>query len=764
MTESPRPPSYLISVKELCEFTAKRGDLDMRFTPSPTAEQGIAGHFKVALRRGGDYEREVPLQLEYKASLCVRGRADGFHAGRKELEEIKTFRGRLERMPENHRALHWAQLKMYGAMLCEDRGLPELKLNLVYFDIKKEKETVLTESCTAADLALFFEQQCARFVSWATQETAHRQSRDRALASLSFPFAAFHPGQRKLAESSYRAARDGNTLMAEAPTGIGKTLGTLFPVLKAADQGRIDRIFYLSAKTPGRKLALDALKQIQPQQEDRPLRILEMVSREKTCEHPDKACHGESCPLAKGFYDRVALARENLVRKSEAPWNQAEVRRVAASQAVCPYYLSQEMARWADIVVGDYNYYFDSTALLHGMTLANGWKSVLLVDEAHNLLERGRAMYSATLNPFVLAEARKTAPRFFKAALDRINREWNRIWRDQEEAYQVYERPPHKFVDALDKFATAVSDYLSDEADGLDPKLQSLYFECLQFRGMAEVFDAHSIFDVSLHQSRYGRAKTRASLCLRNVVPASFLSERFKHAHAAILFSATLQPFDFYRDLLGLPEEVKTLEVPSPFSSKQLAVRVARHVSTRYRDRAASLAPIAALISAQFDKKPGNYLVFFSSFDYLNAAADLLQAERPDIPLMRQSRGMMESERGDFLQRFEPEGQLMGFAVLGGIFAEGIDLAGTRLIGAFIATLGLPQINPMNEEIMRRTEALFPGCGYDYTYLYPGLRKVAQAGGRVIRSAQDEGMLLLMDDRFDSRRIRDLLPSWWPID
>ncbi|EXF46678.1 rad3-related DNA helicase [Pseudomonas sp. BAY1663] len=289
--------SYRVAVRALCEFTAKVGDLDLRFTPSPTAQEGIAGHAQVAARRAAGYEREVALEGQYR-QLTVRGRADGYDPRRNRLEEIKTFRGDLERQPANHRQLHWAQARVYGWLLCQSRGLDEIELALVYFDVVSHKETLLVEHHTADTLRDFFESLCQRFVAWAEQELAHRAERDQALRALRFPHADFRSGQRQLAEAVYKAACTGTTLMAQAPTGIGKTLATLFPQLKAFPGQRLDKLFFLAAKTSGRRLALDALQTLQ-RHGATTLRVLELIAREKSCEHPDKACHGEACPLAK---------------------------------------------------------------------------------------------------------------------------------------------------------------------------------------------------------------------------------------------------------------------------------------------------------------------------------------------------------------------------------------------------------------------------------------------------------------------------------
>jgi DNA excision repair protein ERCC-2 len=316
--------------------------------------------------------------------VCVRGRADSFDAEAGLLEEVKTYRGERERMPANHRALHWAQAKVYGALLCAQLGLPELDISLVYFEIKSEEETVLMKRCSAAALNGFFEQLCESFLSWAIQEMAHRARRNEALAALRFPHDSYRPGQRKLAENAFRAARLRRCLVAQAPTGIGKTVATIFPLLKACATEGLDKIFFLSAKGSGQSLATEAIDALRAMSPGLPLRVIESVSREKSCEHPDKACHGESCPLARGFYDRLPDGREEAI-VGAADLSRGAVRDIARKHEVCPYYLTQELVRWADVVVADYNYMFDSTAALHLLTLANEWKVALLVDEAHNL-------------------------------------------------------------------------------------------------------------------------------------------------------------------------------------------------------------------------------------------------------------------------------------------------------------------------------------------------------------------------------------------
>jgi DNA excision repair protein ERCC-2 len=750
---APDAARYVVAVRTLCEFTAKQGDLDLRFTPSPTAQEGITGHAVVASRRSATYESEVSLSGSF-GPLLVRGRADGYDPRLNRLEEVKTYRGDLSRMPDNHRHLHWAQVRIYGHLLCQSRQLDELQLALVYYDIGSQKETLLTEHLTAELLRQFFEDHCTRFLAWAEQEMAHRTERDMQLTALQFPHTDFRPGQRVMAEAVYKSAVSGRCLLAQAPTGIGKTIGSLFPMLKASPGQALDKIFFLAAKTSGRALALDAVTRIRQSAPTLPLRVLELVARDKACEHPDKACHGESCPLAQGFYDRLPQARSAAIEAGAM--DRESLRQVAAAHQVCPYYLSQEMASWSDVIVGDYNYYFDVSAMLYGMVNANQWRVGVLVDEAHNMIDRARKMYSAEMTYIHLKTLRKIAPPALKRGLDRVSRQWNALGKEQDAEYQHYAAIPEAFVEALLNAVADITAYMVDHPAAMDSNLQQFYFDALHFTRMAELFGPHSLFDITRQD---GRGST---LCIRNIVPAPFLAQRFAAARCTVMFSATLSPWHFYSDTLGMPADTAWIDVPSPFTADQLEVQLVTGISTRFQHRARSLSPIVDLIARQYQQLAGNYLMFFSSYDYLEKVATLFTERHPEIPLWLQARRMDEREKEDFLARFTDTSQGIGFAVLGGSFAEGIDLPGARLIGAFIATLGLPQINPVNEQIMRRMGETF-GNGYDYTYLYPGMQKVVQAAGRVIRTQQDRGVVYLIDDRFARPEVRQLLPAWWQV-
>lgn len=745
-----------VAIRTLCEFAARRGDLDFRYTPAPSAEEGIAGHQSVQSRRGYGYQSEYLVTGEC-LGLQLSGRADVYNLHKGLLEEIKTHRGDLSRIREHQRAMHRAQLRAYGALLCRQENRGKLTLSLVYYDTGRDKESPVTETATAAELWQELEILCYAYKNWAEQEEHHRELRDQRLGQLRFPFPDFRTGQRPLAEAVYRNAVQSRTLLLEAPTGLGKTLGTLFPALMALPAGEQDRLFYLTCRNTTRQLAIDGvnvLQAAQPEPQPWHLRTLELVSKDDACEHPDKACHGESCPLAKGFFDRLPDARAEAAQVQE-PLTRERLATIAAGHYICPYFLAQEMARWSDLVIADVNRLFDQSALLHALINQNQWKVSVLVDEAHNLVDRARGMYSVRLDQQRLLRVKKAAPKVLKSPLNRVARAWQEVVRDHEVAGTepaFLETLPHRLSAALQGMVSVLTDYLADNPPDLG--LQELLFESVAFLKLADQFGNHSVCEFH----RPGRGRT--AVTIQNLIPADFLRDRFRAADSVLLFSATLTPGGYHRDLLGLPDDSHFTSLPSPFHAGQLQVHFTPHISTRKPDRERSLATIAELIAQQFRERPGHYLAFFSSFQYLQQVAEVMANNAADIPQRSQHSGMTHEQRAEFLAGFRKPEPAVAFAALGGVFSEGIDLPGNQLVGAFVATLGLPPFDPWHEVLKARLEARF-GAGYEYTYRIPGMQKVAQAAGRVIRTPEDDGVIWLIDDRFLQPPNRQLLPGWW---
>jgi DNA excision repair protein ERCC-2 len=758
-----------VAVRSLCEFAAREGSLEHRYTPSPSADEGIQGHKILQARRPSHYQSEYLLEGECQG-IQLRGRADGYwpDAPMPTLEEIKTHRGDLARIGPGQRQLHWAQLKVYGALLCQRDSLTQVRLRLVYYDIARDHETPLDEVWQREDLEAFLTQVCSRYRDWHRQESEHRQQRDRALMTLAFPFTDFRPHQRLLSETVYKRICTDRALLLEAPTGIGKTLGVTYPALMAMPRRQLDRLFVLTARTTGRQLVLDSLHMLMPKgdAEILPLRVLELTARDKACEYPDRACHGESCPLADGFFDRLPAARQAA---AAARWlDRTRIQTLAAEHEICPYYLAQEMARWSDVIIGDVNHYFDQQALLSGLTRQNDWRVVPLIDEAHNLIDRARSMYSAQLSQSQFRQVARSTPDSLSNAFRAVQRAWGRLIKNQiepvtspetgDQRYHLTEVPT-ELNTALQRLVGDLTEYMTEHP--VIPELQSLLFDTLSFMKLAERFGGHSL--CTLEVKRTGQAGKRlrssARLSIRNLIPADFLAERFAQAQACILFSATLSPAEYYQDLLGLPDSTLWQSIPSPFSADQLDLHIV-NISTRFNDRLRSIGPMVKRIEQLYQSVPGNYLVYLSSFAYLEQLKIALEQQCPDIPVIAQTTGMGEQARLEFIEQFRTRRGVVGFAVLGGVFSEGIDLPGEALVGVFIATLGLPPFDDYHEQLARRLQIRF-GQGYAYTYLYPGIRKVIQAAGRLIRTPEDSGVVELMDDRYGSAEVQELLPGWW---
>ena len=742
-----------ISIRSLCEFAARTGDIDLRYTPAPTAAEGIEGHQRLQRKRPSSYTPEYPLEIEIDG-LLLRGRADGVDLSKRLIEEIKTHRGDLERQSAGQRALHWAQLRAYAAILCQQQEWESVNLRLTYLEVTKDEVTELDETAQAADLQFELESLVERYVRWHKLRLAARQERDSGLESLNFPYPEFRKGQRDLAESVYKAVRTERQLLLEAPTGSGKTLGTLFPALRAMANSDIDRLLYLTTRNTARTIGLEGIDQLREANEI-PVRVVELCSKEAGCIEPDKLCQGESCPLAQGFFDKLPAAREAAFALGDTNLDVEGLRTVAAEHQICPYFFGQEMARWADVVVADINQYLAPTSLLSAYLQQDEWRAIALVDEAHNLVSRCRDLYSVELQQ---SQFRFDTQRVkLKKALDAVQRGWQEACKGLEATRgkepRFDEVPPEKLEYALQSLCSELSEVLAEQPDQLE--LQQMLFSASAYLKLAEVFGEHSVVR---------RAKPRrgaGEVAILNLDPSIFLAQRWADLHCVTLFSATLKPFDYYQQLLGLETECARGSLPSPFLPEQISVKLCSRIDTRYQVRDRSVVPIAELLIDQFEKSPGNHLFFASSFSYLQQIAEAVEQRAPDIALHLQLSGMRQDERQAYLDAFTEESQLLGMAVLGGLFAEGVDLAGDRLIGVTVATLGLPPFDSLHQLMRKRFDERF-GQGYEYTYLYPGMQKVVQAAGRLIRTHQDAGELLLIDPRFGRSEIRSLLPGWWP--
>lgn len=748
---------HTVSVKALVEFAARSGSLDRKFTPAPTGLQGIEGHNRVTRTRPENYQKELALSI-HTNSMLIRGRADGYCVNTHCIEEIKTFYGDFNQIPENHRQLHWAQVKFYGWMLGRQKNVEKVNLALIYFHLKDEKEYRLEECWTVAALENDCLSLVLKYENWKNGIDQRIAVLTPWLNQLAFPF-EFHTSQRSMAEAVYKSAMSHRVLLAEAPTGTGKTLAALFPALKTMARNKIDKVFYLTTKTTAKQLALEAIQLIAT--DATPLRTLELTAREKSCLEPEKACTGDSCPYANNFYEKLEPAR--YAAAAIPVLNKNTLEQLAHDFQICPFYLGMEMCRWVDVIVGDVNYYFDGNALLLGLTQDMEWQPYLLVDECHNLIERGRMMYSAAINRKLLLSAKKDAPPSLKKSLTRVNKQWLSLIKTLDEKPDLLTTLaefPAAFAEELADFISQYQEFLQHNPDHpcQHGDIKEFFFSALSIQGRLAEINEDFCIDMQ-------HLDTKAEeLTIRNLVPARLLAKRLAFAKGACFFSATLHPMHFYHAMLGLPDDSVHLSVASPFDPTQLTIHITRDLSTRYRDRTASITAISQLVFNQLQRIPGNAIIFFPSYTYLQEVESHLRHQLQEYPvkIIAQTRKMNETERAEFIASFSRDNNILGLAVLGGAFSEGIDLPGDALTGVFVATLGLPQINKVNEYLRDYLQQKFQQ-GYNFTYLYPGLQKVIQAAGRVIRRKEDTGYLFLLDDRYGQPEIAQLLPDWWQV-
>lgn len=751
----------VVTVRDLAAFCHRSGDIDHRFTPSPTGAEGVAGHQRVYRRRPESYRSEYPVEFRHTEGdlqLLLRGRADGYDPGRALVEEIKTCRVNTGQIPEAVTRMHLAQARIYAAIIAGQQGHDEMEVLLTWFNVDSGRETTLSQHYSREELAGFLRESLARFSAWLATLAALRERRDASLSALAFPYGEFRRGQRQIAELVYKCIDQGAQLMVEAPTGIGKTAAALYPALKALATGKHDRVAYVTAKTVGRRAAEDTLQRFR--QAGLSLNALSLTAKDSICFSPGKACHGEDCPYARGYYDRLSPALDAAIRRPSL--GRGDIEGLAREFNVCPYQLGLDLMPWVDLVIADLHYVYSLTALLGGLIQQDARRWTVLLDEAHNLPDRARGMYRAELAKADVMAARRGAPRGLVAALDKVNRALLALQREQwpEPDHDSRAELPADLLQALVGFTAAAGERLARDPAVLHrhPGLLDLYFEVLQFQRLADNWGDDFRFEMSRGSGRQG-----LRLRLKCLDPARLLRERQLPLHAVTAFSATLSPPHWMRGALGFDPEAVYHRQPSPFGKDQLEVYLAMGVDTRYNQREASMPLLAATLLAWLRREQGNCIVYFPSYRYLQdclARMDIPGAGEPGRSLWVQRPDLGEAGRQELLALLEERRDVLAFCILGGVFGEGIDLPGERLSSVVIVGVGLPRFNRDTEQLRSWFQRHY-GAGFEYAYLYPGMQKVDQALGRVIRHRDDRGRALLIDSRYRERQYRELLPPWW---
>ncbi|NLW21840.1 MAG: ATP-dependent DNA helicase [Tissierellia bacterium] len=757
------PKQIKISVRNLVEFVLRSGDIDNTFVGSTRAVEGTRAHQKVQNSYGEEYTPELVLShiLEYEDfTIEVEGRVDGIIRidGNIIIDEIKSTMRPLDEIDEDYNLLHWAQGKCYGYMYAKENKLEELNIQLTYFNIEWEETKKFIRSYTFKELEEFFLGLIEKYVEWANMTFYWQLLRDEAIRELTFPFKSYRKGQRKLAVAVYQTILNGKNLFAQAPTGIGKTISTIFPSIKAIGEGIASKVFYLTAKTITREAALNSIKQMA----GKGLRLKSIVitAKEKICLNENVKCNPKDCPYAKGHYDRVNKAIMDVLN-NEDMMTRDIVLKYADFYRVCPFEFSLDLSLWSDIIICDYNYVFDPNVSLKRFFEGSGDDYIFLIDEAHNLVDRSRDMFSSeiTKEPFLKYKRlfKEEFPHISKA-FNKCNKIMNKIKRDylSNEKFYYQKEEISDLYSPINKLIRELEEWLIEEkGHEFYEEVQELYFQLLRFIKIVDLYDERYVTYVEA----VGKDILLKLFCID---PSHLLSEILKKGRAAIFFSATLTPLDYYRDLLGGDEEDFIIRFPSPFPQNNLCLLIGDTISTKYKDRDKTYLDIVEYIEEFISQKGGNYLIFFPSYEYMEKIYLSFIDRNPDIKTIIQERSMMEEDREKFLDKFclKNEDTMVAFAVLGGIFSEGIDLIGDKLIGAVIVGVGLPQIC-FERNIIREYFQYENGQGYEYAYMYPGMNKVLQAAGRVIRSEEDKGAILLIDDRFATIKYKRLYPREW---
>ena len=747
-----------ISVRNLIDFVMKSGDIDNSFRSMNRALEGTRAHQKLQKAYGENYKAEVSLKtiFPYKNySFEIEGRADGVY--RLEdiamIDEIKSTTYDLEKIEKDFNPIHWAQAKVYGYIYSLQNQLETIDIQMTYFHIETERIKKFKEAFSFKDLEVFLASLIEEYIRWAELSFGWEVERDESIRKMEFPFSAYRLGQRKLAVSVYKTIKEKKNLFTKAPTGIGKTMSTLFPAIKTMGEGSAKKIFYLTAKTITREAPLKSMELLR----DRGLKskVMVITAKSKICLNEEVKCNPRDCEFAKGHFDRVNDAIMDIFLNEDLI-DREKIRQYSLKYRVCPFEFSLDLSLWMDVIICDYNYVFDPQVYLKRFFEDLAYNYVFLVDEAHNLVDRSREMFSASLDREKLLDIRDS----FKGKYSTIYRRIEKIDRLFENL--IYENKiidKYKSNEELEEFyfplkslLTSLEPWLVEEKSHEDyEKVIEVYFDIVKYLKISEFFDENYRMKIEIEDGNM-------LMELFCVNPSSLLRESLKRGASSIFFSATLTPMEYYKNILGGGDSDYHMRLLSPFPRDNMSLLIRSDISTRYRHRENTYIDVVNSIKTFIGAKKGNYFIFFPSYAYMEKIYQMMEYD--GINILLQEGDMKEKEREEFLDMFDRENNLVAFGVLGGMFSEGIDLVGDKLIGAVIVGVGLPGIS-FERDLIKEYFNKASGKGFDYAYTYPGINKVLQASGRVIRTEKDRGTILLIDDRFTSPKYKILFPEEW---
>lgn len=764
--EEKKEEKVRISVRNLVEFILREGDLDSRQGGGADKEAMLLGgkiHRKIQRQMGSSYHAEVPLQIVVpceKLDIVVEGRADGIieEDGRTAVDEIKGILQELDLIKEPKK-VHLAQAKCYAYIYAGKKELSEIGVQMTYCQMETEEVKRFYQTFSYEELKKWFLDLVHQYEKWAVFQIEWRQKRNQSIKQVEFPF-GYREGQKDLVVSVYRSILRKKKLFIQAPTGVGKTMATVFPAVKAVGEELANQIFYLTAKTITRTVAEKAFLTLKEQ--GLAYKVITLTAKEKICFCEKAECNPDACPYAKGHFDRVNDAVFDMLTHTD-DMSRDQIESYARKYTVCPFEMALDLSVWTDAVICDYNYVFDPNAHLKRFFGEGAKKEYLfLIDEAHNLVERGRAMYSASICKENFLEVRKAVKEEdakLGKAISGCNEQLLALKRECP-GHALYSSVSH-LVPRLMNVMTEMERFLEEcSQEEIREKVLDLYFEVRDFLSIHDKLDENYMIYTELTE------EGEFYVWLFCVNPAVNLSEYLNYGVSTIFFSATLLPIQYYKKLLSTQTDDYAVYAHTPFPEENKKVLIGSDVTTRYTRRSEEMYErYARYMLETVRKKQGNYLAFFPSYRFLNDVYEAfltLRREKEEIFCLIQDPGMTEEEREEFLNYFEEErdGTLIGFCVMGGIFSEGIDLTEERLIGTWIVGTGLPQVC-LERELLKQYFDEKGMSGFEYAYLYPGMNKVLQAAGRVIRTDTDRGMIFLLDDRFLLRQYRAVFPREW---
>jgi len=752
-----------LAVRQLIEFVMRSGDIDNTYRSNRRMVEGIKAHQRIQSAYGPGYSKEVVFRNSTTVEEMifeVEGRADGVYISGDTvmIDEIKSTTRALDALESEHNPLHWAQAKCYAYFCALERRLDAVEVQLTYVNLD---EAVLTrkfiKTFTREELGDFYRDLLVRYLAFSRLLVEWRHTRDASILQLRFPYKTYRKGQREFSVGVFRAIEAGKPLFIEAPTSIGKTMSAIVPAIASLAHAGTEKVFYLTAKTTTQREPERAIAKLASA--GLAIKSIRLTAKERICLNDRMVCSAETCPYARGHFDRVNEAIIALF-ESERQLSRERILDYAERFQVCPHEFQLDMSDYSDFVLCDYNYAFDPKVYLRRAFDSDNPNAVLLVDEAHNLIDRGREMFSAELRRSALermadffraidAKAHAGLIRRLDQAAEMMSAFHREIGGGERTAT---EQRSETFYLALKGILTALDPFLSKakQAEGYDDALNFSY-EVLGFTRIDETWQTGFL---NLLMREDGDLIWRIQCIDTSALFAAMLTR----VRSGIFFSATLSPMPFYMELLGGNAQSLRMRLPSPFPSENFAVYQAS-LSTRYKDRDRTLDELVRLLHTYLTHRPGNYMVFFPSYAYLSRAAEAYTAVY-GAPSIVQSAEMTEQLRAAALERYGQSQSTVGFFVLGGTFSEGIDLVGEQLIGCAVVSVGMPGLSFERDVIRDYFEAKHHR-GFDYAYTFPGMNKILQAAGRVIRTPQDRGSLLLIDDRFAERRYQALMPPHW---